>query len=184
MMVMGRFSNPLQGGIPRSEACGQEKKACPTTTKADEQSQEEEKIKSRFHGEEKKLRLIIENNHFYSEKLGQIEEQMQRRPQGEEKSSGKLIINDCMMDQIVVNQLSLIPEPISGMIDQTKEDQLVQDKTQTQRRCHNDLLDGRQGEIILENSKSYACSICKSRRPNNASTKDFNYDELLEAIVL
>ncbi|KAG4917860.1 hypothetical protein JHK85_056141 [Glycine max] len=203
----------------------------PTTTKADEQSQEEEKIKSRFHAEEKKLRLIIENNHFYSDKLGQIEEQMQRRPQGEEKSSGKLIINDRMMDQTVVNQLSefeeqmpstfhregittqkisvnhmisptkgdqlsqdqeeeinfiemkigLIPEPISGMIDQTKADQLVQDKTQTQRRCHDDLLDERQGEIILENSKSSACSICKSRRPNNAWTKDFNYEELLEA---
>ncbi|KAG4394477.1 hypothetical protein AAZX31_20G041600 [Glycine max] len=203
----------------------------PTTTKADEQSQEEEKIKSRFHAEEKKLRLIIENNHFYSDKLGQIEEQMQRRPQGEEKSSGKLIINDRMMDQTVVNQLSefeeqmpstfhregittqkisvnhmisptkgdqlsqdqeeeinfiemkigLIPEPISGMIDQTKADQLVQDKTQTQRRCHDDLLDERQGEIILENSKSSACCICKSRRPNNAWTKDFNYEELLEA---
>ncbi|KAG4938861.1 hypothetical protein JHK86_045002 [Glycine max] len=42
----------------------------PTTTKSDEQSQEEEKIKSRFHGKGKKLRLIIENNHFYSDKLG------------------------------------------------------------------------------------------------------------------
>ena len=67
------------------------------------------------------------------------------------------------------------------MIDQTKADQLVQDKTQTQRRCHDDLLDGRQGEIILENSKSFACSICKSRCPNNAWTKDYNYEELLEA---
>ncbi|KAH1249926.1 putative serine/threonine-protein kinase PBL2 [Glycine max] len=173
----------------------------PTTTKFDEQSQEEEKIKSRFHGEEKKLRLIIENNHFYSDKLGQIEEQMQRRPQGEEKSSGKLIINDFMMDQIVVNQLSEFEEQmpstfhsegittqkisvnhmISPTKDQTKADQLVQDKTQTQRRCHDDLLDGRQGEIILENSKSFACSICKSRCPNNAWTKDYNYEELLEA---
>ena len=46
----------------------------------------------------------------HTDKLGQIEEQMQRRPQGEEKSSGKLIINDFMMDQIVVNQLSEFEE--------------------------------------------------------------------------
>ena len=35
---------------------------------------------------------------------------MHRRPQGEEKSSGKLIINDRMMDQTVVNQLSEFEE--------------------------------------------------------------------------
>ena len=35
-------------------------------------------------------------------------------------------------------KIGLIPQPISGMIDQTKADQLVQDKTQTQRRCHDD----------------------------------------------
>ena len=33
----------------------------------------------------------------------------------------------------------------------------------------------------MENSKSSACSICKSRCPNNAWKKDFNYEELLEA---
>ncbi|TKY46606.1 Proline-rich receptor protein kinase PERK3 [Spatholobus suberectus] len=209
----------------------------PTTTKADQPSQEEEQIESRFDGEEKKLRLTVENNHFYmigrrnSDKLSQIEEQMQSRPQGEERSSGKMIINDHTMDQTVVDQMSefeeqmpstlyregittqknsfkhmightkgdklsqdqeegisfvemkigLIPAPISGMIDQTKADPPVQDKTQTKRSSHENLLDGRQGETILENTKSSACSICKSRRPNIACPKDFTYDVILEA---
>ena len=69
---------------------------------------------------------------------------MQRRPQGEEKSSGKLIINDRMMDQTVVNQLSEFEEQmpstfhregittqkisVNHMISPTKGDQLSQDQ--------------------------------------------------------
>lgn len=127
--------------------------------------------------------------------LSEFEEQMPSTFHSEGITTQKISVNHMISptkgDQLSQDQeeeinfiemkIGLIPEPISGMIDQTKADQLVQDKTQTQRRCHDDLLDGRQGEIILENSKSSACSICKSRRPNNASTKDFNYEELLEA---
>ena len=126
--------------------------------------------------------------------LSEFEEQMPSTFHSEGITTQKISVNHMISptkgDQLSQDQeeeinfiemkIGLIPEPISGMIDQTKAYQLVQDKTQTQRRCHDDLLDGRQGEIILENSKSSACSICKSRRPNNAWTKDFNYEELLE----
>ncbi|KAK7306806.1 hypothetical protein VNO77_44765 [Canavalia gladiata] len=207
------------------------------STKADKQSQEEDQTESKFYGEERKLTLTIENNHFYmlglgnSDKLSQIEEQMQNRSQGEERSSEKMIINDHEMDQTAVDQLSeskeqmpstlyreanttqkntidhmighskidqlrqnqeegssivemktgLIPAPISGMTDQTKADKLVQDKTQMQIGYHENLLNGNQGKNILENSKSFACSICKSIHPNIAWQKDYTYDELLEA---
>lgn len=67
------------------------------------------------------------------------------------------------------------------MIGQTIIDQLSQDKTQLQSSSNENLLDGHHDEIILENSNSSACSICKSKRPKIAWMKDFTYDELLEA---
>ncbi|XP_029128199.1 uncharacterized protein LOC114916182 [Cajanus cajan] len=208
-----------------------------TTAKAGQPSLEKEQIESRFYGEENKLRLIVENTHFYmisqrdSDKLSQTEEQMQRRPQGEERISGKMIINDHTKDQMVVGQpneleeqmsntlyredittqkisinhmidhtngdklkknleegsnfaemkIGLIQAPTSGMIEQTKADQPVQDKTQMQRSFHENLLDGHQDETILESSKFSACSICKRRRLNIAWPKNFTYDELLVA---
>ncbi|RDX86985.1 Proline-rich receptor-like protein kinase PERK3, partial [Mucuna pruriens] len=122
----------------------------PTTTKEDQPSQKEEQIESRFHGEEKKLRLKVENNQFYmigqrnSDELSQIEEQMQNRPQGEERGSGKMIINDHAMDQTAVDEVSEFEEQmpstlyredittqkisINHMIGETKGGQLSQDQ--------------------------------------------------------
>ena len=205
-------------------------------TETNQPSQEEGQTESSSYVEERKLRLRVGNTHFYklgqgnSDQLSLVEEPMQSRPLGEERSTGHLINNDHMMGQTEVDQLSGFEEqmknnlygngistqeisinhmigqtvdqpspdqeqersfaemqiglrtaPISGTTNQTKADQQILDKTHRQSSSHRNLLAGHQGEIILENSKSSACSICKSKRPSIAWKKDFTYDELLEA---
>lgn len=202
-------------------------------TEADQPSHNEEEIESSSFLEEGRLRLIIENSHFYmignsnSDTLNQIEDQMHIRPQGVESSPEKMI-NNHIMDEAVPDQLSEFeehmkshgdgktqkicinhmtgqtkvdqlsqdqeeemrsvkkkresrPAPFSGMTDETKEDHLIQEKTQLQSSYHGNLLDGHQDDTVLENSKSSACSICKSKRPKIARMKHFPYEELLEA---
>ena len=65
----------------------------------------------------------------------------------------------------------LRPVPISGMIVQT----------QIQNSFIENSHDEHQDDIILEKSKSSACSICKSKRPKVSRMKEFTHDELLEA---
>ncbi|RHN66649.1 putative protein kinase RLK-Pelle-PERK-2 family [Medicago truncatula] len=71
----------------------------------------------------------------------------------------------------VQKKRGLRPVPISGMIVQT---QLQNSFTENSHDEHQD-------EIILEKSKSSACSICKSKRPKVSRMKDFTHDDLLEA---
>lgn len=77
------------------------------------------------------------------------------------------------MDETEVDQLNKFEEPILSPPHM--------EGITTQNISVENLQDGCQGEIILENSKSSACSICRSRRPNNTGSKDFTYDELVEA---
>ncbi|ESW18182.1 hypothetical protein PHAVU_006G019900 [Phaseolus vulgaris] len=151
----------------------------PTINKADQPNQEVEQSESILSGEKNKLRLTVENNLFYianqgnSDKLRHNEEQKQSRSRGEEWSSGKIITNDHRMDETEVDQLNKFEEPILSPPHM--------EGITTQNISVENLQDGCQGEIILENSKSSACSICRSRRPNNTGSKDFTYDELVEA---
>nr|KYP61985.1 putative serine/threonine-protein kinase RLCKVII [Cajanus cajan] len=59
-----------------------------------------------------------------------------------------------------------------------KEQKVSKDKKQVQGSCDEDLLDGNEAKIILENSKFFICSICKSRRPNSGLQKKYTYEEL------
>ncbi|KAG2394620.1 Proline-rich receptor-like protein [Vigna angularis] len=159
----------------------------------------EEQKQSRSRGEDRSSGKMITNDHRIDETevglLNEFENQIPRTLHMESITTQKISV-DGIMGNTKVDQLSqdqegnnfvkmmevgLIPATISAMIDQTEVDQPVHDKTQTQRSFHENLQDGCQGEIVLENSKSSACSICRSRRPNNACSKDFTYDELLEA---
>ncbi|KAL5077817.1 hypothetical protein RYX36_016801 [Vicia faba] len=180
-------------------------------------SPKEEQIERISFDEESWLRIKVENNQFYtiahesSDILSQIDEHVQSLPK--DLDLGNMIINQHMMDQTVVAEMSdfelnlksnhnendvpaqkisnnrmighdqedetslvqmkrgLQPVPISGII--------VQKKLQTSftESSH----DGHQEEIILEKSKSSACSICKSKRPKIVRMKDFTCDELVEA---
>ncbi|GAU21054.1 hypothetical protein TSUD_132660 [Trifolium subterraneum] len=65
----------------------------------------------------------------------------------------------------------LRPVPISGILLQT----------QSQSSFNENLHDEHQDEVIVEKSKSSACSICKSKRPKITRMKDFTYDDLLAA---
>ncbi|CAJ1965442.1 unnamed protein product, partial [Sphenostylis stenocarpa] len=159
----------------------------------------EEQMQSRSRGEESSSGKMITNDHTMDEtevdQPSEFEEQIRSTLHMEGITRPKIsvdgIIGHTKVDQLSHDQdegqniaemeIGLIPATISAMIDQVEVDQPVQDKTQTQRSCHDSLQDGCQGEIILENSKSSACSICKSRRPNNAWSEDFTYDELLKA---
>ncbi|WVY95101.1 hypothetical protein V8G54_034189 [Vigna mungo] len=159
----------------------------------------EEQKQSRSRGEDRSSGKMITNDHRIDEtevdKLNEFENQIPSTLHMESITTQKISF-DGLMGHTKVDQLSqdqegnnfakmmevgLIPATISATIDQTEDDQPVHDKTQTQRSFRENLQDGCQGEIVLENSKSSACSICRSRRPNNACSKDFTYDELLEA---
>jgi len=145
-----------------------------------------------------------------SDVLSQIDEQMQRRPRSidsgnmilsqhmmDQPSHFKEIMfkeimkrshneNGISTQEIGINHIidqdqeeksfvqmkrGLRPVPISGMIVQT---QLQNSFTENSHDEHQD-------EVILEKSKSSACSICKSKRPKVSRMKDFTHDDLLEA---
>ncbi|KAL2322293.1 hypothetical protein Fmac_026672 [Flemingia macrophylla] len=153
-------------------------------------------MENRSQGEDRRLGKMIMNDHIMDEtavgQLRDFEDQIQSTLYREEITAQKISNNMvCHKNGDKLSQdleegssfaemkIGLIPASISQMIDQTKADQPVQDKTQLQRSFGENLLDQR--ETLLENSKSSACSICKSKRLNIACPKDFTYDELLEA---
>lgn len=162
---------------------------------SDKLSQIEEHMQNKSQGEKRSSEEMIINEHSMDQtevdQMSEFEEQIPSTLYTEDITTEKTSINQMKGNQlsqdqeeessIVEMKIGSIPAPISGMMERTNEDQPVEDNTQMQRICHENLLDGCQGEIILQNSKSPACSVCKSRRPNIALVKEFSYDELLEA---
>ncbi|KAK7316596.1 hypothetical protein RJT34_00180 [Clitoria ternatea] len=169
---------------------------------SDKQNQIEEQVQSRHQEKERRFGKLIISDEMMDQTvvdhLSEFEEYMTSSSSTlhrEGTSTQKISINH-MTSQRKLDQLSPDPqeernfvemkigsrlEPISGTIDQTDAEQLIQGKTQLRRSSNENLLDGHQGERILENSNSSACSICKSRRPNFAWREDLTYDELLGA---
>ncbi|KAK7401034.1 hypothetical protein VNO78_12345 [Psophocarpus tetragonolobus] len=73
----------------------------------------------------------------------------------------------------VVDQLSDFEEQVPSTLNR--------EGITTQNISIDHMIGNTKGEIVLENSKFSACSICKSRRPNVAWTKGYSYDELQKA---
>ncbi|XP_058788344.1 uncharacterized protein LOC131662540 [Vicia villosa] len=90
-----------------------------------------------------------------------------------QKISNNRVIGHDQEDETSFVQMKrgLQPVPISGIVLQT----------QLQTSFTESLRDKNQDGIILEKSKSSACSICKSKRPKIVRMKDFTCDELVEA---
>ncbi|MED6125458.1 hypothetical protein PIB30_068740 [Stylosanthes scabra] len=188
----------------------------PGPTENNQPSQEPEKPESRSYIEQGRLKLVVENNNFYktsqgnSDHLNHVEEQMESKSVGEERSSLKMK----NYDQTVVDQLNqyekqvnsnlyghgistenhiigqtIADQPRNDQVEQQwcsseieiKDDRPIQNRRQWQSSSSESLFAAYQSEAILENSKSSKCSICKSKRPNISWQRDFTYDELLEA---
>lgn len=155
---------------------------------SDQMSQVEEQMQSEPQAEERSSEKMINNGHTMDQtvvdQVSKFEEQIMSTLYVDGISTQKIGTNH-MIGQTKVDQLSQNQEMernfVEKKIDQTKADQLIQDKTPLQNSSHENLLDGHQGEIILGNSKSSSCSICKSKRPNIEWNENYTYDEILVA---
>ncbi|KAK7259935.1 hypothetical protein RIF29_25562 [Crotalaria pallida] len=95
----------------------------PSPTEAGQPSQEQKQIENSSNGEERRrLKLTVENNHFYvicqsnTDQMSQAEEQMQSETRAGERSSGNMIKNDHMIDQTVVDQMSEFEEQMNSTL--------------------------------------------------------------------
>lgn len=130
-----------------------------------DQLTEEKQIKSCHNGEEMNSELTIENNDMlYHRKADNLSH-------GVEKSLGKEKRTNHMVALTKVDTLELDQAQSSFIRDETTIGQIFFDSK-------GDMLDEHQGEVILDGSKSFLCSICKSRRSNIGYQRDFNYNEL------
>lgn len=148
---------------------------------------EQELIDRNQSKEESSPRFTVKTNHMKGHRNGDQMikggEDVQRSPY-EEMFGVRPISND-MIDQInPVQQFqeklhikgSFEIEEMSKNVD--KQQKVSKDKKQIQGSSDDSLLNGNEGKIILGNSKSYACSICKSRRPNSGLQRKYTYEEL------
>lgn len=123
------------------------------------------------------------------EKAGHLSrdgKQIPSRPRPEEKSSDQMISNNNMMGLTKVDELSENEEQIHSIphgeqgSSREKISSFIKNETPVSQMT-GDRLNGHGGEVILDGSRSFLCSICKSRRPKIGSQKDFTYNELEDA---
>ncbi|PNY09625.1 putative serine-threonine protein plant-type, partial [Trifolium pratense] len=149
------------------------KEVCPK--ESDCQSQKVKQIEP-FSFEEENRPQILDSKNMITNHLSEFEENLKRKCNEKGISTQEVSINHMIgKDQEEKSSIQvkrgLRPVPISGILLQT----------QPQSSFNENLHDEHQDEIILEKSKSSACSICKSKRPKITRMKDFTYDDLLEA---
>ncbi|KAI4308252.1 hypothetical protein L6164_031346 [Bauhinia variegata] len=101
----------------------------------------------------------------------QVEHQMPSRSHADEGTSGPMVRN---------NHTFSFSITITQMTGEIQEDVLYKYQIRMESIFHQDLQDRYQSEIV-ENSKCAVCSICKVRRPNIGSEKNFTYEELQAA---
>ncbi|KAI9071457.1 hypothetical protein K1719_046577 [Acacia pycnantha] len=130
-----------------------------------DQLTEEKQINSCHNGEEMNSELTIEHNDMLYHRKGD------HLSHGVEKSLGKEKRTNHMVALTKVDTLELDQAQSSFIRDETTIGQIFFDRK-------GDMLDEHQGEVILDGSKSFVCSICKSRRSNIGYQRDFNYNEL------
>ncbi|RDX86986.1 Proline-rich receptor-like protein kinase PERK8, partial [Mucuna pruriens] len=154
---------------------------------ADPVKQEQEWIDRNQYEEERSLKLTGKNSHMIcqrnADQLTQGGEDVESSPH--EGMSTVTVIRNDMIDQMNPDQQIQEKQHIKGRfhIEEMgkkvdKQQKVSKDKKQMQGSCYEDLLNGNEAKISLENSKSSVCSICKSRRPNRGLQKKYTYEEL------
>ncbi|XP_054792601.1 uncharacterized protein LOC129298241 [Prosopis cineraria] len=126
---------------------------------------EEKRIKSCHYGEMWNPELAIENNDMLCHKKAD------HLSHGVEKSVGKEKRTNHMVALTKVDTLDLDQGQSSFIKNETIMGQIAADRK-------GDLMNRHQGEVILDSSKSFLCSICKSRRSHVGNQRDFTYNEL------
>jgi hypothetical protein len=147
------------------------KEVCPKET--DYRSQKVKQTEP-FSFEEESRPQSLDLKNMITNHLSEFEENLKRNRNENGISTQEISINHIIgKDQEEKSSIQVKRDlrPISGILLQT----------QPQSSFNENLHDEHQDEIILEKSKSSACSICKSKRPKITRMKDFTYDDLLEA---